>query len=234
MWVENAELLQRHAMDPGPISHLLIRGFASPIVAGTAQSFTITAEDAYGNRMIGYTGMVHVKIEDAGVTFPADEHLDDLPADYTFVSTDQGQHSFKATLKKAGRRTLNARELSLSGPMGFETLTVVPAAASTFTFRPDPSPALVGKPFGINVTVTDPYANQATNYSGTLHFTSSDPQANLPADYAFRPSDAGSHTFYIAFKTPGTQTVTGTDIVKSSLTGKSANIEVSPVQKGTL
>ena len=48
-----------------------------------------------------------------------------------------------------------------------------------------------------NVTVTakDAYGNMATGYTGTVHFTSSDGQAVLPANYTFVAGDAGIHTF---------------------------------------
>jgi len=38
-----------------------------------------------------------------------------------------------------------------------------------------------------NVTASDAYGNLATKYTGTVHFTSSDGSATLPADYTFRP-----------------------------------------------
>ena len=48
-------------------------------------------------------------------------------------------------------------------------------------------------------------------YTGTVHFTSSDAQAGLPADYTFTAADAGSHTFTVTLKTAGTQSITATD-----------------------
>ncbi len=48
-------------------------------------------------------------------------------------------------------------------------------------------------------------------YRGTVHFTSSDPHATLPADYTFTAADAGSHTFTLKLATTGAQSVTVAD-----------------------
>jgi fibronectin type 3 domain-containing protein len=76
------------------------------------------------------------------------------------------------------------------------------------------------------VTVLDALGNTVTNYTGTVHFTSSDPQAVLPANYTFRGGDQGVHTFRVTLKTAGSQSLTITDTVNSSLTGKETGITV--------
>ena len=53
----------------------------------------------------------------------------------------------------------------------------------------------------------------ATGYTGTVHFTSSDAQAGLPANYTFTGGDAGTHVFSVTLKTAGTQSITATDTV---------------------
>jgi uncharacterized repeat protein (TIGR01451 family) len=68
-----------------------------------------------------------------------------------------------------------------------------------------------------------------TGYTGTVHFTSSDPQAVLPADYTFLGSDAGTHTFSFTLKTLGDQTITATDTRSSGFTGTATvNVNVTP------
>jgi hypothetical protein len=77
-----------------------------------------------------------------------------------------------------------------------------------------------------SVTVTAKSANGATNtgYRGTVHFTSSDPAAVLPADYAYTAADAGVKTFSLAFNTAGTQSVTATDQSVGSITGRQTGV----------
>ncbi len=48
---------------------------------------------------------------------------------------------------------------------------------------------------------------------GTAHFTSSDIQAVLPANYTFTGVDAGVHVFSVTLKTAGSQSITATDTV---------------------
>jgi hypothetical protein len=80
------------------------------------------------------------------------------------------------------------------------------------------------------LTVKDVANSTAAGYAGTVHFTSSDGQAVLPADYTFTAGsggDNGSHTFSATLKTAGSQTVTATDTFTPQSTGSSA-ITVSP------
>ena len=61
-------------------------------------------------------------------------------------------------------------------------ITVNPAGASTFTVAGYPSPTTAGSVHNVTVTAYDTYGNVATGYTGTVHFTSSDAQATLPAN----------------------------------------------------
>jgi hypothetical protein len=83
-----------------------------------------------------------------------------------------------------------------------------------------PSPAYVGEPFSLTVTAQNPIGTTNSVYRGTLHFTSSDSRAVLPADYTFTTGDAGTHVFTgVAFNTPGTVTITATDPISSYVIG---------------
>ena len=105
-------------------------------------------------------------------------------------------------------------------------VTVDPAAASSLKITA-PATATAGKPFTVVVTALDPYNNVATGYRGTVHFTSSDRYATLPASYMFTSGDAGTHTFgnAVTLKTGGLQTITVSDLSNHSITG-SANVNV--------
>src|SRR5262249_33374579 len=81
-----------------------------------------------------------------------------------------------------------------------------------------------GTPGGMTVTAQDLFGNTATGYAGTVHFSSSDPQARLPADYTFTAADAGSHSFNLSLDTAGTQAITAADAASSSLSGTPAGI----------
>ena len=63
---------------------------------------------------------------------------------------------------------------------------------------------MAGTPYTETVTAEDNLGETATGYTGTVHFSSTDVQAGLPADYTFTAADAGSHTFTVTLKTAGT------------------------------
>ena len=59
-----------------------------------------------------------------------------------------------------------------------------------------------------------------TGYIGTIHFTSTDGTASLPPNYTFTAADKGVHTFTrLVLRRKGTQKITLTDTLNSSLTG---------------
>jgi alpha-tubulin suppressor-like RCC1 family protein len=82
-----------------------------------------------------------------------------------------------------------------------------------------PRSRAVGQPMTFVVTVTDASGNVVTDYSGTLHFASTDSVALLPPNYAFVAGDGGSHAFTVVFRTAGRQAMTVTDAAATSIAG---------------
>jgi Tol biopolymer transport system component len=88
--------------------------------------------------------------------------------------------------------------------------TRLPLVADHFTLSA-PASATAGQTTSLTLTAWDNYGNIATGYTGTVTFASSDPQARLPASYAFTANDQGTHTFDGALLTAGGQSITVTD-----------------------
>jgi hypothetical protein len=203
----------------GPVSFSVTTSTGSP-VAGTSFSVTVTALDASGHTFTGYAGTVHFTTSDKGAGVV-------LPADYTFTAGDNGTHTFASgvTLLTAGSQTVTATDTANGGLAGSATVTVSPAAASTLTVSA-PSSVTQSIPFTLTVTARDRFGNTATGYRGTVHFTTTDAGAgvNLPLDYLFTAADNGAHTFTngATLMTVGTQTVTATDTINSSITGQAS------------
>src|SRR5262249_9198508 len=105
--------------------------------------------------------------------------------------------------------------------------TVTPAAASGFGLGGPYQPNSGDTGF-ITVTAVDPYGNQATDYTGTVHFSSSDAAATLPAAHTFTAADGGWQYFAITMRTAGLQTVTATDTHSPTITGEGP-VTVLPV-----
>ena len=87
-----------------------------------------------------------------------------------------------------------------------------------------------------NFTVTARNADGSTNtgYRGKVHFTSSDPRAELPADYTFTAADKGAHTFTLRLKTAGFQSIDTIDTQSSTLAGSLWDILVKPAAASTM
>jgi hypothetical protein len=94
----------------------------------------------------------------------------------------------------------------------------------TTHFRIDVAPqATEGEVLNVTVEALDGSNNVDPGYTGTVHFTSTDARALLPADVNFTPADAGVKTFHVTLESPGLQTITATDTVDGTILG-SANV----------
>ncbi len=195
-------------VNAAPATRLRLATTATP-TAGTSFSFTVTAQDQFGNTDTAYAGTVHFTSSDAssGVV---------LPPDATLTS---GQGTLSATLIKAGSQTITGADTTKSSLAGTLTVSVQPASAASLTLSA-PSSARSGSAFTVTVTLKDAFGNVATGYRGTVHFTTSDalPTVVLPANYTFTAADAGTHAFSVTLWTVGTQTVTARDTVNGALT----------------
>jgi hypothetical protein len=117
-----------------------------------------------------------------------------------------------------GSSTFTVTATDSSGLAGSQTYTLAaayPALAVTGFL----SPATAGTAGTFTVKITNADGTTDTGYTGTVHFTSSDPQAVLPSDYTFTAADQGEHTFTATLKTAGSQSITATDTANGSITG---------------
>jgi FG-GAP-like repeat len=204
-------------VNPAAASRFTVAGFPSPVTAGVAGSFTVTAWDAYGNRARGYTGTIRFTSSDAKAV---------LPGNYTFTAADAGMRTFSAVLKTAGTQSLTATDTVNASIAGIQYVTVNPAAASRLVLSA-PASVKANAAFSLTVTVVDAYGNVATGYRNKIAFRSSDSTAKLPDNYTFTPADQGVHTFSgLVLKKKGKQTIAVTDTLNSSLTA-SVLIDVS-------
>jgi hypothetical protein len=88
------------------------------------------------------------------------------------------------------------------------------ASASAFVLTA-PDTVTAGMAFDVTVTAVDIFAQVAVGYTGTVSFSTTDPDPNvvLPPDYPFTLADQGRHTFLAGFtlQTPGLWTLTASD-----------------------
>ena len=209
-------------VNPAAASQLFVTGFPLS-TAGVPGSYTVTLKDPFGNVAAGYRGTMTFTSSDPKATFTT--------SPYTFTAADAGVHTFTsgATLRTVGTQSITATDAANS-LTGAETGIVVNAAAAasvTLSGYPSTEPAGVAQSF--TVTLKDTFGNVATGYTGTVSFTSSDPQAVFsPLQYTFTPSDAGTKQFSAALQNLGTQSISVTDISNPGLTASQGNIKVIP------
>ncbi len=190
--------------------------FAAPAnsSAGSSFNFTVSAVDSIGTVSAGYTSSIHFTSTDA---------LAGLPADYTFTPADAGSHTFTATLKSSGPRFMNAIEVG--GTIGGGS-TVIVSALDVSSLSLAGGTGAIGVFRPITIVARDIYGNQATGYTGSVGFTSSDPVAVLPGNVALVN---GTATVIVKFLTVGTQTLTATDTVVPFVTGTVSSDATPPV-----
>ena len=83
------------------------------------------------------------------------------------------------------------------------------SAADYITIEDFPTSLELGEFATFTVTMHTDQGSVATGYEGRIRFTSSDDQAELPADFQFTENNRGQHIFSLAvsFSTPGVQTL---------------------------
>jgi Trypsin len=230
------------------------------VTAGTPFSFTVTAVNALGMVIPGFTDTVHFTSSDTAFGV-------DLPVDYTFVPGDNGRHTFpvagtETTLITGGvtynasglavpiTQSITATDTAVATVRGIGTTVVNAATVDHFTLipqdqsqNPRPLPIVVAgppivlgtvgttRPDPIAVLAVDRFGNTNPNFVDTVAITSSDPAAVLPPDADFTAEDAGRHLFNVTFKTAGNRTVTATDVEDDAIRNTSDLIRV--VNAGT-
>jgi ELWxxDGT repeat protein len=182
--------------------------------AGQADTVTITALNADGTPDTRLNGTVNITSSDPKV-----------PSATVTLTNGSGQLS--VTFETAGPQSISAALAQTPTDSGIEgDLIVQAAAAKSFTLTGFPSPVTVGAAGTFTVTAYDMYGNVATGYRGSVHFTSSDPAATVPANATL---NNGTGQFSATLKTLGTNlSITATDTQNAAVTGTQTGIEVIP------
>ena len=200
------------AVSAAAATHFTVVGSPPSSTAGQNVAFTVTALDEFNNTADGYTGTVQFTSTDPLATMPLDSTL------------TNGQGVFNIALKQVGPQTVTATDsttLSIDGTSN--TITVAAAAAANFSVVATPSSVTAGNNVSVTVTARDAFNNTATSYTGTVEFTSTDPQASPLLDSTL---SAGSGIFIVTLKTAGPQTITATDATTPSINGTSNTVTV--------
>ncbi len=189
------------------------------------ESITVMAIDNYGNTYYDYNGTVN---------FTSTDPLALLPNNYTFVSADQGVHTFNASVQfntpGVSTQTITVVNVSAlpqkSGTVNVQILAKRTANSMQVEVYHMPT---VNVPEDVKVAVYDQYGDLFVNYTGTVTFnTNRSSEATVPADYQFTLADAGVHTIVagLTFTSAGNFTLYCNDSGNSAITGSQSGIWV--------
>jgi hypothetical protein len=187
---------------------------------GSAHTVTVAARDTYDNIATGYNGTTRLSSSDPNTT---------ISGDVTLVN---GVGTVQVTPMTLGTQTLSAVDLSTGTLVGSETVTVTPGWAASFVMT-SLAATVAGVSQSFTVTAYDAFGNVSTVYTGGVLVATSDPRVGS-FYYAFTAADAGVHTFTLALKTAGAQSVSVSDYADRTVTVGQSGIAVTPAAAASI
>lgn len=164
------------------------------VYQGVPFDFTVRATDELGNTETDWAGSVFFTSYDSDAV---------LPAEYTFVPSDMGVHTFSAMFPNkysSGTIIVQSRSGRWAGFDTFVNFTTLTIDLAGSILRETP------RLFVIRVEDFK-HRQPVTGYRGTVHFQTDDPSIELPSDYTFTEADQGRHTFSVIFHRAGNRTL---------------------------
>jgi photosystem II stability/assembly factor-like uncharacterized protein len=86
---------------PAPVVGIALSGLFAFLPSGRAETFTVTAQNVFGDPVDGYLGTVHFSSSDGAAL---------LPPEYTFALEDHGVHTFTVTFMTGGPQTFTVSD----------------------------------------------------------------------------------------------------------------------------
>ena len=187
-------------------SQFVVSALPGNLTAGNSATITFTAEDAFGNPVIGYSGPVSLASSDTSATFGGP----------TFSS---GVGSVSVSLFTAGSQSVTVGDQAQPSIQGTSNAISVSAAAAThFNVSVSPSTTTAGTSATVSFTAVDAFGNSASR----LHGHGRAQRHGFASHPGCAPSlSAGVGTASVEFETAGLQTVQIADSTNSSIAGTS-------------
>jgi len=196
---------------PAAVNHLSVTTSGTAFILGTPFSVVVSALDAFNNINPSYSGTVKFTSSDAQASLPGPSKL------------TNGTGTFSVTLNTAGNQTVTVTDTVTASITGSSSTLTVSGPATHFSITA-PGSTTTRATFLFGVTALDAANNPAPSYSGTVHITSSDGKALLPAN---TPLVNGAADLSATLETAGSQTITATDVATASINGNSGPINVT-------
>jgi len=205
-----AILLNNTPFPPNRVVRLLT--ILPPVTqAGVSLQVSVDALNGNDQPVPTYAGTVHFTSSDPQAVLPPDSQL------------TSGVGFFMATLKTLGQQTITATDKANPKLTSTTSINVIAGPAAKLAVVA-PATATPVASIAFTVTALDQFNNVASAYGGTVHFTSSDAIAVLPADSTLTNSFG---SFSATLKTLGIQTISVNDKATPGVQGTSGPILVA-------
>lgn len=213
---------QSTVVSPGAAASVTLTPSTATPTAGIPLNATVSVNDATGNPMVGYSGTVR---------FASSQVSAVLPANYTFLPSENGVHVFPGaiTLYQALSSTITVTDTSNPSITVTSTLAVGPNVATALAVATAPLSPTAGATATVTVTARDAYGNVATGYAGTVTITASPTYLGTPPETIIpaAPTGGGIFTFTSTLYLAGSRTVSALGSGATPISG-GAGITVSP------
>ncbi|TFH17976.1 MAG: DUF2341 domain-containing protein [Lentisphaerales bacterium] len=226
-WAPNSEMFV--TTGGGGAEYFKIYGIPSPLFTNQVISEIYVEAHKGTNIWSNYTGTVEFSSPNPG----------SFPIDYTFQLADNGVHVFsnEAWFTQAGDDVVlsvsDTNNPSMRGDQfGIVVLNGYGAQFDRLIMTTIAEPLNTGQWVTVAIGAVDQHWNLATNYVGTVDFSSSDGSASLPlgggASYTFSPGNYGWRAFSndLQFNTVGEHWLRAQDSVNSNVFAQLWNITV--------
>ncbi|MGO9972944.1 MAG: beta strand repeat-containing protein [Solirubrobacteraceae bacterium] len=208
-------------------------------IDGEPIAVKVTAEDAEGNTVTGYTGTMTL----AGSDNDAVTYATSNATNYTFTTANAGVKTFAVKLQGCEELTsgntapcsdlLTATDTTTSSETGASTAYVVPGSVVRLVLAaPSSYKATTGIVSGATTVYTttpeNSYGEPVAPFTDKIHFSSSDEWAELPSSeaYTYGSSNAAEQD-NITLHTPGNETITVKDLTTKTITASTVVMKVT-------
>jgi hypothetical protein len=201
--------------------------------AGTAFTVIVNAVDAYWNKVITVTDVIHIVTTDINGVVPADIALGNGTMTFTnkvTLKTPSTTTTITVTDVTDGTKTSDTSPALTVNIGAFTKLQILlsgetAAPGTTLGKTGTPTPQVAGSTINVTVNAVDAVWNVITSTTDVVSFTSTDANAVLPANTALV---TGTITLTATVKTAGSRAITVNDVTNPAKTGNtSGSVTVS-------
>jgi hypothetical protein len=182
--------------------------FVAPHSVKAGQLFRVAAipKDEFGNTIWNYTGSVNIASSDGDYDYR--HHV-------TFGPQNRGHETFGVILWTPGHQQIRLTNDGDADFYGSFRVRVAPGEFAGLSVT-NALNTVAGEETELTVTAIDSFGNPITDFTGTVYFHSSDPNAILPESYTFTGAEQGSKTFTAILKTAGQHAIRVSDGVEGN------------------